>query len=166
MQSAYMNKIYSIYKIKKTSALHTSKFCLVLHKAYKVRNKTSSPATLDALLPVLDTLLLIFPHQRTLHKYPTVLIHSRCTLLKKNSPLHSVPLPILVPLRRHHKQKQTTCNCSVTHPGDRLRTAAPEEQASALQSIMFPVARWMGRVPATSCNPFVMPIAGCYQVLH
>lgn len=116
-----MNKIYSIYKIKKTSALHTSKFCLVLHKAYKVRNKTSSPATLDALLPVLDTLLLIFPHQRTLHKYPTVLIHFT---------LHFT------------EEKQSTAFSPTSH--SRATKEAPQTKADDMQLL-----RYTSRGPAS-----------------
>lgn len=144
-------------------ALNTTKFCLVLCKAYKVRSKTRSSPKLDVTLAVLDALLLIFLHLGMFHKHPTVPIHSMSHSDKENQFIS------VTPTSQFLGHWGGTTNKSEEHatalfacPEDWLCTLVPEEQAHC-KSIMFPVARWMGKVPATSCNPFVMPIAGCYE---
>ena len=143
-------------------ALTTTKFCLLLSKAYKVISKTRSSPTLDVTLAVPDALLLIFPHLGMFHEYPTVPSHSMSHSNKNQ-------FIAVTPTSQFSGRWGGTTNKSEQHatalfacPEDWLCMLVPEEQAHC-KSIMFPVARWMGKVPATSCNPFVMPIAGCYE---
>lgn len=70
--------------------------------------------------------------------------------------------PVFGLLRRCTKKSKQRVTFLFACPKDWLCTLVPEEQAHC-KSIMFPVARWMGKVPATCYNPFVMPIAGCYE---
>lgn len=88
------------------------------------------------------------------------------TLIKKTSSALLLPLPSAwtteeAPQPRANNMQLLCLAC----PEDQPCTLVPEAAAHC-KSIMFPVARWMGIVPATSCNPFVMPIAGCYEDVH
>lgn len=121
----------------------------------------SMQETKPALLPhlmlycLLDTLLLIFPHQRTLHKNPTVLIHFTLHSTKEKQ---STEFSLTSHSRATKEAPQTeakTCNCSVTHPRDWLHTAAPEEQAH-YKALCF---QWQDGWE--ECQPLAVTLLSC-----
>lgn len=160
-----MNNIWHLKKKNKLflpHALSITKFCLVLCKAYKAGSKTGSCATFDVTLAALDALLLIFPHLGMSYKYPTIPFTPCHILIVKQ-------FIAVTPASQFWGHQGGTINKSEQHATalfvcleDWLCMLVPEEQPHC-KSIMFPVARWMGKLPAISCNLFVMPIAGCYD---
>lgn len=141
-------------------ALNTTKCCLVLCKAYKVRSKTRSSPTLGVTLAVQDALLLSSSHAWGCSTNTPMLPSTpRHTLIKKTVTCSSQCLGHQGGTTDKSEQQATALFAC---PEDWLCTLVPEEAAHC-KSIIFPVASWMGKVPATSCNPSVMQIAGCYE---
>lgn len=136
-------------------------FFLVLCKAHKVRSKTKSSPTLGVALAVPDARSPIpgdiprVPHC----SYP---LHTMLKSRKTVSQCYSL-FPVFGLLRGVTNKREQHATAPFACPKDWLCTLVPEEQAHC-KSIMFPVARWMGKVPATCYNPFVMPIAGSMRM--
>lgn len=143
--------------------MHSILLIFSLLCAKHTRSKTKFSPTLDVTLAVPDALLPIFPHLRMLHEYPTVPIHSTSCLNKGKQSIGAIPSSQFLGWWEGATNKsEQHATAPFACPKDWLCTLVPEEQAHC-KSIMFPVARWMGKVPATCYNPFVMPIAGCYE---